>query len=171
MDGNIESLDLSIDIKRDHFPCCLVWTPVPIITCLCPIIGHMGIALSNGVIRDFDMSYNVRENNMAYGRPVRYQQLNPNKVDGGAEAWDRAVTRASVEYEAKIHNICSDNCHCHVARALNLMNYGNKTSWNMCKLALSMFFCGKYVSFFGVFKSWCPFVLLLCGIILVILIV
>lgn len=41
---------------------------------------------------------------MAFGWPTWYQQLDPNIVDGGAEAWDRAVFDASEEYKG--HIVC-----------------------------------------------------------------
>ena len=43
------------------------------------------------------------------------------------------------------HNLCFDNCHSHVALALNLMNYNGSRNWNMVKLALLMLLHGKYV--------------------------
>lgn len=43
------------------------------------------------------------------------------------------------------HNLCFDNCHSHVAMALNLMRYDNSTSWNMVNLCLRSFIYGKHV--------------------------
>lgn len=43
------------------------------------------------------------------------------------------------------HNLCCDNCHSHVALALNLMRYDNSTSWNMVKLCFFSLLYGKYV--------------------------
>lgn len=43
------------------------------------------------------------------------------------------------------HNLCCDNCHSHVAMALNLMRYDNSTSWNMVKLCLLVLLRGKHV--------------------------
>ena len=37
----------------DRFPFCIVWSPIPVLTWIWPFIGHMGIALSSGVILDF----------------------------------------------------------------------------------------------------------------------
>ena len=48
-----------IDPERSRFPCCVVWTPIPCLTWLLPFIGHMGIATSTGVIRDFAGPYYV----------------------------------------------------------------------------------------------------------------
>lgn len=39
---------------------------------------------------------------MAFGLPIRYWQLDPKYVCGGAEAWDRAVKEASDEYKGHI---------------------------------------------------------------------
>ena len=47
-----------------------------------PFIGHMGIATSSGVIRDFAGPYYVSEDNMAFGNPTRYWQLDPSKAEG-----------------------------------------------------------------------------------------
>jgi hypothetical protein len=48
-----------VDIKRVRYPHCLVWTPIPVLTWLFPFIGHMGIARTDGVIRDFAGPYYV----------------------------------------------------------------------------------------------------------------
>lgn len=146
-----------IDREKDRYPCCIVWTPIPIITWIFPIIGHMGIALSNGVIRDFDGPYHVSEDNMGFGRPVKYWQLDLKEVKGGAAAWDQAVTEASEIYKKRMHILWWDNCHSHVGKALALMNYKNSSSWNMVKLCLLMLLHGKYVDFKGVLKTWLPF--------------
>ena len=38
---------------------------------LIPIIGHMGIASSVGIIYDFAGPYTVTEDSMAFGRPTK----------------------------------------------------------------------------------------------------
>lgn len=67
-----------------------------------------------------------------------------------------------------MHNLFCDNCHSHVATALNLMHYDNSNNWNMVKLAFLMLIHGKYVSFGGFLKTWLPFVTLITIIILII---
>ncbi|NXK95884.1 TM222 protein, partial [Formicarius rufipectus] len=137
---------------------------------LFPIIGHMGICTSTGVIRDFAGPYFVSEDNMAFGKPVKYWKLDPNKVYAtGANAWDTAVHDASEEYKHRMHNLCCDNCHSHVALALNLMKYDNSTSWNMVKLCFFTLLYGKYVSIGGFVKTWLPFILFLGVIVTVVL--
>ncbi|XP_048961711.1 transmembrane protein 222 isoform X1 [Canis lupus baileyi] len=131
-----------------------------------PIIGHMGICTSTGVIRDFAGPYFVSEDNMAFGKPAKYWKLDPAQVyASGPNAWDTAVHDASEEYKHRMHSLCCDNCHSHVALALNLMRYNNSTNWNMVTLCFFCLLYGKYVSVGAFVKTWLPFVLLL-GIIL-----
>jgi hypothetical protein len=102
---------MEIRAKHHRFPFCIVWTPIPVITWLCPFIGHMGIATSKGlvlfinktlihllfegVIRDFAGSYLITEDEMAFGWPTLYKQLSPEFVAGGADRWDQAVIEAT----------------------------------------------------------------------------
>lgn len=141
------------DLQR--YPHCIVWTPLPLLTWLFPFIGHMGIATSSGVIRDFAGPYYVSEDEMAFGHPTKYWQLKPGKAQ--MNSWDEAVHDASEEYKKRMHNICCDNCHSHVAMALNNMNYDGSNSWNMIKLCFYMLVYGKYVSFGAFVKTWMPF--------------
>merc|ERR1711884_616072 len=73
-----------IDPEKQRFPYCIVWTPIPFLTWLFPFIGHMGIATSAGVIRDFAGPYYVGEGAMAFGKPTRYLQMDPSLAAGGA---------------------------------------------------------------------------------------
>lgn len=149
----------SIDFKNDRFPFCIVWTPIPVLTWLFPFIGHMGICMSNGVIRDFAGPYFVSEDNMGFGRPTRYLRLHPKNVEGGSLMWDEAVSKASVLYGTRMHNLFCDNCHSHVATALTFMRYKGTTSWNMVKLAIWIFLFGRHVGFMGFIKTWLPFLI------------
>uniref|UniRef100_A0A1Q3F8Z0 Protein with signal anchor n=1 Tax=Culex tarsalis TaxID=7177 RepID=A0A1Q3F8Z0_CULTA len=148
-----------INFATDKYPFCIVWTPIPVLTWFFPFIGHMGIAMSNGVIRDFAGPYFVSEDNMGFGRPTRYLQLEPGFVDGGVVEWDESVSKASVVYGTRMHNLFCDNCHSHVGMALSLMKYKQYTNWNMVVLAFWMFFAGKYVGLKGFLKTWTPFAL------------
>ncbi|XP_072831116.1 transmembrane protein 222 isoform X1 [Vicugna pacos] len=96
----------------------------------------------------------------------RYWKLDPAQVyASGPNAWDTAVHDASEEYKHRMHSLCCDNCHSHVALALNLMRYNNSTNWNMVTLCFFCLLYGKYVSVGAFVKTWLPFVLLL-GVIL-----
>lgn len=156
--NNMGHINKQIDPKRKRFPFCIVWTPIPVLSWLFPVLGHMGIALSSGVIRDFAGHFTVTEDNMAFGKPTKYWQLNPDRVEGHVQGWDRAIIEASEIYKTHMHNLFCDNCHSHVAKALNIMGYNNKKCWNMVSLAFLMLIFGKYVSFCGWLKTWLPFV-------------
>nr|CAG4645903.1 EOG090X0GY7 [Lynceus sp. MCZ IZ 141354] len=156
---SVENRHQEIDIKRSKFPFCVVWTPIPILTWLFPFLGHMGIALSTGVIRDFAGSFYVSEDDMAFGKPTKYWQLDASKVAGGIAAWDRGVTEASDEYKKHTHNLFVDNCHSHVALALNKMSYPGKRQWNMMSLCWEMLIRGKHTGLTGWLKTWLPFLI------------
>ena len=51
----------------------------------------MGIATSEGVIRDFAGPYYVSEGNMAFGEPTRYLVLQPQHAESGAMGWDTGI--------------------------------------------------------------------------------
>jgi hypothetical protein len=161
----------NIDNEKCRYPHSIVWTPIPLITWLFPFIGHMGICTMQGVIRDFAGPYYVSEDCMGFGNPTKYWQLDPQKVSAAdnKDMWDRAVFDASEEYKGRMHNLCCDNCHSHVAFALNLMKYDGSASWNMIKLCVLMMIHSKYISFVAFLKTWLPFLVLATVIILVII--
>lgn len=99
----------------------------------------------------------------------RFWRLNPAKVSSMQNSWDIAISSASEEYKHRMHNLCCDNCHSHVAMALNLMQYNRSSSWNMVKLCFFMLIYGKFTSLGGFLKTWVPFTVIAVGIILLII--
>ena len=92
---------------------------------------------------------------MAFGKPTRALFI-PQE---DAEQWDAAIREADEVYRGRMHNICCDNCHSHVANALNRMParaYGIE-SWDMVKLALLMFVKGRFLSWRAVYAQFGPF--------------
>ena len=69
-----------IDSKKAKFPCCLVWTPLPVVSWLAPFIGHVGICREDGAILDFSGSNFVNVDNFAFGAAARYLQLDREQV-------------------------------------------------------------------------------------------
>lgn len=65
----------------------------------------MGIATSAGVIRDFAGPYHVSEDNMAFGKPTKYWQLNYAKAKGSIRGWDSAVAEASEIYKTRMVSV------------------------------------------------------------------
>ena len=71
-----------VDHERQRYPHSIVWTPIPCLTWLFPFIGHMGIATTEGIIRDFAGPYYVSQDNMAFGAPTKYWTLDPSRANG-----------------------------------------------------------------------------------------
>lgn len=80
MIGKSASPIMLIDPRRARFPCCIVWTPIPVISWLIPFIGHIGICREDGVILDFAGPNFVCVDNFAFGAVARYFQINKEKV-------------------------------------------------------------------------------------------
>jgi transmembrane protein 222 len=163
-----------IDVRRSRFPYAITWTPLPMITWILPFIGHMGIADSRGVIYDFAGPYTIGVDNMAFSKPTRYLVLDPNDIPkeklspikpGGParaprEVWDEAIDAGAEVYCRRMHNICCDNCHSHVARCLNIMAFKGSKGWNMVNLAALIFFRGKFVSTSRAIQTWLQFLIM-----------
>lgn len=69
-----------IDPKKLKFPCCIVWTPLPVVSWLAPFIGHVGLCREDGVILDFAGSNFISVDDFAFGPPARYLQLDRKQV-------------------------------------------------------------------------------------------
>jgi transmembrane protein 222 len=115
---------------KDRFPYSLVFTPIPLLSWLCPIIGHLGICDSLGRVHDFSASRTVSLDRMAFGRPAIFSPLIP------CEKWDNGVAAADNAFKCQNHNLISNNCHHHVARCLNEMQYLGRNDYT----ALSAYF-------------------------------
>uniref|UniRef100_A0A7S1BJ49 Transmembrane protein 222 n=1 Tax=Corethron hystrix TaxID=216773 RepID=A0A7S1BJ49_9STRA len=153
-------------------PYSIVWSPLHPITCLFPFIGHTGITDSRGVASDFQGTYSVGDRGrMAFGRATRFFPLDRGgEVPGGAEEWDRNIEDANAEYRKRFHNIFCDNCHSHVANALNRVvpAQGDGFIWrilgkkfNMVNIAILMFFQGRFFSFGGALHQVIPMMIII----------
>jgi hypothetical protein len=127
----------------------------------------MGITTSQGIACDFQGPYSVGDRGrMAFGNPTRALQMDIRTLGGedGAEKWDTAIRLANEEYRTRMHNICCDNCHSHVAYALNVMElqgpFGIR-NWDMVKLCFLVFFKGRFLSWSGFLVQFVPFALLM----------
>ena len=137
---------------------------MPGITWFLPFIGHTGVCGSDGVIHDFAGPYYVSIDDFAFGTTVKYLFLDITPED--YERWDRCVKAADKTYRGRMHNICCDNCHNHVARALNNFKYRGREDYTMVSVAWMLLWEGKYVSWWALIKTY-----LVLAIILLILIV
>ena len=154
-----------IEIAKDRFPYCIVWTPIPLITALIPCIGHTGICTSDGIIHDFAGPYTVSVDDMAFGNPTKYVQLEASS-DGD---WDMAVQMGDRKYSREVHNLFCNNCHSHVGYVLNSAGYQNG-GWNMIKVWWLVSTKSKYVSKTAIFKTYIGFILLMVVMIILLVI-
>lgn len=159
------SANSSSAIKNKDLAFSIVWSPLPPITWLIPFVGHTGIADSQGVVSDFRGPYYVGDDGrMAFGAPtraLRVRSASNNSIS--PEQWDDAIQEANEEYRHRMHNICCDNCHSHVAYALHHMNltaFGVQKH-NMVTICFLIFFRGQFLSWGGFVKQFLPFALLL----------
>lgn len=141
----------------------VLWSPLHPITAIFPFIGHMGIADSRGHAHDFQGPYYVGTDGsrplprMAFGKPTRYLRMDIGELPGGPGQWNEAIQDADRIYRERMHNICCDNCHSHVARALNTMKYQGRHNWNMVNLCFLVFFKGSFVNFNSLIQQFGPF--------------
>eukprot|EP01041_Mallomonas_annulata_P000820 gene820-1596_t len=157
MSRSSSSVGLSISPSKNRFPYCIVWSPLPPITWIFPFIGHMGVCNSNGVIHDFAGPYTIGVGQFAFGAPTRYLVLDPSKCS--SISWDDALEEGCEIYSHRMHNICCDNCHSHVAKCLNIMGYENYSKYDMFVLGAWVFFYGSFTGIGGVLKTFVPFVI------------
>ncbi|KAK9148974.1 hypothetical protein Scep_007731 [Stephania cephalantha] len=170
-----------VDFKKARFPCCVVWTPLPVVSWLAPFIGHLGICREDGVIMDFSGSNFVNIDNFAYGSVARYLQLDreqccfpPNLAShlckngfkhseyGTSLTWDDALRSSMNHFEHKSYNLFTCNCHSYVANCMNRLCYGGSLKWNMVNVAALIFLKGCWVDSMSVVRSFLPFVVVLC---------
>ncbi|CAH2064426.1 unnamed protein product [Thlaspi arvense] len=172
---------MKIDPRRDRFPCCIVWTPLPFISWLVPFIGHVGICREDGVILDFAGPNFVCVDNFAFGAVSRYIQINKEKESSFTSGshmfngesryeeeedtrereptWDDALRKGIQEYQHHSYNIFTCNCHSFVANNLNRLAV-RSGGWNVVNLAALVFLKGRWVSKAAMVKSLLPTVVI-----------
>ena len=64
-----------------------------------------------------------------------------------------------------MHNICCDNCHSHVARALNNFKYKGRTNYTMVDVWWMLIAKGKYVSYTAVLYTYSLWIIALIVVI------
>ncbi|XP_022750096.1 protein REVERSION-TO-ETHYLENE SENSITIVITY1-like [Durio zibethinus] len=170
-----------IDSKKAKFPCCLVWTPLPVVSWLAPFIGRVGICREDGAILDFSVSNFVNVEDFAFGAAARYVQLDrkkccfpPNLAGhtcklgyqhseyGTAVTWDDALQSSMHHFEHKSYNLFTCNSHSFVANCLNRLCYGGLMDWNMLTVAALILFNGHWVDSMSIIRSFFPFTVVVC---------
>lgn len=170
-----------IDLRKAKFPCCIVWTPLPIVSWLAPYIGHFGICREDGAVLDFAGSNFVGVDNFSYGSVARYLQLDreqccfpPNLSShtcdqsyqhvgrGVSISWDDALYSSTQHFQHKYYNLFTCSCHSFVANCLNRLAYNGSVRWNVINLAGLILWRGRWVNAMAVVRSFFPFVAMMC---------
>ncbi|KAF8388830.1 hypothetical protein HHK36_025510 [Tetracentron sinense] len=170
-----------VDPKNAKFPCCIVWTPLPVVSWLAPFIGHVGICREDGTVVDFSGSNFVSIDDFAYGVVARYLQLNreqccfpPNlsghtckqgyrhMEHGSAITWDDALGLGMHHFEHKSYNLFTCNSHLFVANCMNRFCYGGSLGWNMVNVAALILLKGQWMDSMSIVRSFFPFAAVLC---------
>jgi hypothetical protein len=128
-----------------------------------PFIGHTGIAMSNGVIHDFAGPYTITIDDLAFGETHKYVPLDI----ADAIKYDQSVAKADKVYEGMNHNIFCNNCHSHVARALNKYQYQGKSDHTMVDVWWLTISQSRYVSWGHVIKAYLGFMIIVALILCV----
>ncbi|XP_010679817.2 protein RTE1-HOMOLOG [Beta vulgaris subsp. vulgaris] len=178
MIGESSPQPMQIDPKRDRFPFCVVWTPLPVLSWLIPFIGHIGICREDGVILDFAGPNFVCVDNFAFGAVTRYlqidaklcralsflvscrngDQLNQNGTEGDIYTWDDALRKSTQEFQHHSYSLLTCNCHSFVANNLNRLGFSGGR-WNVVSLAVLILFKGRWVDKGSIVKSYLPFLI------------
>eukprot|EP00920_Eleutheroschizon_duboscqi_P024972 GHVT01061751.1.p2 GENE.GHVT01061751.1~~GHVT01061751.1.p2 ORF type:complete len:114 (-),score=8.90 GHVT01061751.1:1432-1773(-) len=85
----------------------VVWTGLPGLTTIVPVIGHLGICTSQGIVHDFAGDNFVNVGCLSFGRPLKVWRLAPHNLPGLQssetieELWDRGIERADDQFNLR----------------------------------------------------------------------
>ncbi|CAA9988791.1 conserved protein, unknown function [Plasmodium knowlesi strain H] len=152
-----------INTKDNKFPYCVVFSYLPCASTFIPIVGHVGICTSSGVIHDFSGSYTISVDNMEFSDPMKYWQLDKNKLPLSItdKFYDEAIYQADEVFSKRKHNLFVNNCHHHVAMVLNNIKYKGKSNWTPFKVVLHLVIHSHFVSWKYFFVLYGPFLFIL----------
>lgn len=170
-----------INGENAKFPCCLVWTPLPVVSWLAPFIGHVGICREDGSAVAFSGSNFINIDDFALGSVAKYLQLDrkqccfPRNLAahtckhgykhtefGSAITWDDAIQSSVRHFEHKSYNIFTCNSYSFLANCLNRLCYGGSMDWNMINVGALLLFKGHWVDNMSILRSFSPFMLVVC---------
>jgi hypothetical protein len=128
------------------------------ISSMLPCIGHTGICDTTGVAHDFAGPYSIGHDDLAFGEAYKYVVLDLEGVT--EDEYNKAINKANKIYCKRMHNICCDNCHSHVANALNHLKYKGRDNYTMIDVWWMCIWNSRYVSFKHLFCTYIGFAVL-----------
>lgn len=151
-----------IDKKSHPLSCCVVWTPIPLLTWLLPFFGHIGVADSQGLIHEFVGPYFINKGSLSFGDPRRKW-----KIDVDPIVWDQAIEETSHFFEHVRYDLLCSNCHYFAAAVLQKIEYpqvipifSQWTTGATVKIAFGMLFHGKSLSVKDTIIILAPFIII-----------
>ena len=148
--------------NKPDLSCCIVWTPIPLLSWICPAIGHVGVTDSNGVVYDFEASYTVGRGKMLFGDPRQKWKLN---VD--PDIWDRAIETVTQRFGGIWYNIIWSNCHYYAAACLQEAGipqikpfFGHWVNGATIQIIWGLILHGRSLSFCDIVAIWLPFLVI-----------
>ncbi|PHT40474.1 Protein REVERSION-TO-ETHYLENE SENSITIVITY1 [Capsicum baccatum] len=170
-----------IDPENAKFPCCLVWTPLPVVSWLAPFIGHVGICTEDGSAVAFSGSNFINVDDFVLGSVAKYLQLDRKQCCflrnlaghtckhgykhsefGSATTWDDAIQSSVRHFEHKSYNLFTCNGYSFLANCLNRLCFGGSMDWNMINVGVLLLFKGHWVNNISILRSFSPFILVVC---------
>eukprot|EP00770_Monocercomonoides_exilis_P002050 MONOS_2034.1-p1 / transcript=MONOS_2034.1 / gene=MONOS_2034 / organism=Monocercomonoides_exilis_PA203 / gene_product=transmembrane protein / transcript_product=transmembrane protein / location=Mono_scaffold00039:132065-133191(+) / protein_length=204 / sequence_SO=supercontig / SO=protein_coding / is_pseudo=false len=175
------------DPERDLYPFSVVWTVIPFLTWLCPIVGHVGICDSQGRVWDFQKSKTIIIDRMKYHRPIkvwRFFRATGTDVasqQGRAhlllsnrripEQWDRIIVDGSNLYTQYTYHWKNRNSYHHVAECLNRVDPNSSVHYRTSTIIWRLLKEGKFVRKSSILVVYLPLIILLLLLIIIILLV
>lgn len=148
--------------RRHEMAKCVVWTPIPGLSWLCPAFGHVGVTDSTGSTRDFVGSGVINFGHMGFGDPRQKWKIN---VDD--ETWDNAIEEAVRQFSHVRYDFLLSNCHFFVATVLDKAHVepvapfsGPWVNGATAKVAYALVLHGRSLSVMDVVVIWAPFLLM-----------
>jgi hypothetical protein len=140
----------------------VVWTPIPVLSWLCPAIGHVGVTDSRGVTYDFEGPFTIGRGRMIFGDP---RQRWPIAVDD--RLWDKAISEVSEEFASVNYSLLCSNCHFFAASVLDRVGYravapfsGQWANGATVKIIWGLMLHGRTLTARDAVVIWLPFLAL-----------
>lgn len=153
----------NVSREENTYPYSIVWSQLPCLSQIFPMIGHTGICSSSGIVHEFAGDHFIGLEHLSFGNPVKYFQFR-DLTDKQKEIWDEAIEESDAHFKETKHNLFCNNCHHHCAYVLNKINY-RKKKYNTCAIICLLCKEGKYFT-----KKDC-FCVYLCNIIFFIIVI
>ncbi|EAY15658.1 D4Ertd196e protein, putative [Trichomonas vaginalis G3] len=149
----------------------IVWTQIPILSWLCPALGHVGVVDSHGVVFDFQGPRSVGRGRMLFGDPMQCW-----KLDVDTDIFDNAILQAEEEFHHKNYSLLCSNCHLFAACVLEKCNYpvpcccfGRWTHCATIKIIQGLVIHGRSINICRSLLPWIGFIIIYGLIVILIL--